>query len=168
MKLTFKTGVFAAAMLVATTLTTGAAWAESPHTSHFCKNSLIRGSYGFTLEGAKLGGPPGSPVGAQVGVALTEFDGQGKLSQIDAVTVNGILVSDFTHPAASGTYHVNSDCTGTFTIDFTDGRPPVNASFVIVGGGYEIDTVVTSVGPPGAEQQGIISVRSIGKRQLFE
>jgi hypothetical protein len=166
MKRTLTTGIFALTVL-ATVLATAPARAQSLPTSRFCNDLLIRGAYGFTVEGNKLAGPPGTPVGPQEGVAMTNFDGRGGLSQLDAVTVNGILVSDFTHPVATGSYHVNSDCTGTFTLSFTDGRPPVNTSFVVVEGGWEIDAVVTSVGPPGAEQQGVIATRSIGKRRGF-
>jgi len=78
------------------------------------------------------------------------------------VTVSGEVVADFTHTPAKGTYTVNSDCTGTFTIDFTDGRPPVIANFVVVDGGAEIDTVVISAGG----NQGIIASGSIGKRRF--
>jgi hypothetical protein len=35
-----------------------------------CDNKLIRGDYAFTIEGQKLG-PVGTPVGPQVGVAMT-------------------------------------------------------------------------------------------------
>ena len=98
----------------------GTAHAQSEHAA--CNNKLIAGNYGFTLDGNKLGGQ--GPTGPQVGVAMTEFDGKGGLTQIDTVTVNGEVVADFTHTPATGTYKVNSDCTGTFTIDFTDGRPP--------------------------------------------
>ena len=55
-------------------------------------------------------------------------------TQIDTVTIAGNVVSDFTHTPANGTYTVNSDCTGTFTINFTDGRPTVIVNFVVVGG----------------------------------
>ena len=162
-----KTGVVVLATLLVSMLVAGPAWGQSLPASRFCNDQLVRGTYGFTIEGTKLAGPPGTPVGAQEGVAMSQFDGRGGLSQIDAVTINGILVSDFTHPVATGSYHVNSDCTGTFTINFTDGRPPVNTSFVVIEGGWEIDTVVTSVGPPGAEQQGVIATRSVGKRRGF-
>jgi len=141
------------------------AQASGISTSRSCNNQLIRGTYGFTIVGDKLGGA--GPTGPQVGVAVATFDGHGNFHQIDAVTVAGIDVSDFTHPVATGTYQVNPDCTGTFTIEFTDGRPPVNTSFVVVEAGWEIDAVVTSVGPPGAEVQGVIAVRSIGKRRVF-
>jgi len=167
MKKAFKTNILALTALLAAVFAAGPAWAQSLPSSRFCTDLLVRGTYGFTIEGAKLAGPPGTPVGLQEGVAMTEFDGHGGLSQIDAVTVNGILVSDFTHPVATGAYHVNSDCTGTFTLNFTDGRPPVNTSLVVVEAGLEIDTVVTSVGPPGAEQQGVIATRSVGKRRGF-
>lgn len=124
--------------------------------SPVCDNRRIAGDYGFTIEGAKLGGP--GPIGPQVGVAMTQFDGSGGLTQIDTVVINGVTVADFTHTPATGSYVVNSDCTGTFTINFTDGRPTVVANFVVVDAGSEIDTVVVS--PP------TIATRSIGKKRF--
>ena len=126
-----------------------------------CNNQLIQGSYGFTLQGTKLGGM--GPTGLQVGVAMADFDGNGSFKQIDTVTIAGTVVADFTHTAANGAYTVNSDCTGTFTITFTDGRPPVTTSFVVVEDGKEIDTVVTGVGPN--QTQGILATGSVGKRR---
>jgi hypothetical protein len=165
MKARLITRIATLAMLGATAMAALPAQAQSISKSRFCNNQLIRGTYGFTVQGEKLGGA--GPTGSQVGVAMTTFDGHNKLFQIDAVTVAGNAVSDFTHPVASGTYQVNPDCTGTFTINFTDGRPPVNTSFVVVEVGWEIDTVVTSVGPPGAEVEGVIATRSIGKKRGF-
>lgn len=140
-------------------LASAAAFAQGE--SPACNNGLIRGTYGFTVQGTKLGGL--GPTGQQVGVAMTEFDGKGGLTQIDTVTIDGKVVADFTHPPATGTYKVNPNCTGTFTLDFTDGRPPVTTAFVVVWGGAEIDTVVTSAG--GA--QGILATGSVGKRRFF-
>src|ERR1035437_197399 len=125
-----------------------------------CNDKLIAGNYGFTVQGTKLAAA--GPVGPQAGVAMTQFDGKGGLTQIDTVTVNGEVVADFTHTAATGTYTVNSDCTGTFTINFTDGRPPVVANFVVVESGSGIDTGVISAGG----NQGIIASGSIGKRRF--
>ena len=135
----------------------GSGYAQSD--SAACNNKLIAGNYGFTIQGNKLGGQ--GPTGPQVGVAMTEFDGKGGLTQIDTVTVSGEVVADFTHTRATGAYTVNSDCMGTFTIDFTDGRPPVVTNFVVVDDGFEIDTVVTRAGG----NQGIIASGSIGKRR---
>src|SRR5580693_10225953 len=88
-----------------------------------CNNKLLYGHYGFTLQGTKfpVQGVTG-PTGLQVGVAMADFDGEGSFEQIDSVTIAGTATSDFTHTPAKGTYTVNPDCTGTFTIDFTDGR----------------------------------------------
>ncbi len=86
----------------------------------------------------------------------------GKFTQIDTVTINGEVVADFTHTPANRTYSVNPDCTGTFTIDFTDGRPPVVANFVVVNNGCEIDTVVISAGG----NQGILATGSVGKKRF--
>jgi len=146
------------ALALLTLGTVGTAQAQSEHAS--CNEKLIAGNYGFTVEGTKLGGQ--GPTGPQIGVAMTEFDGQGGLTQIDTITVNGEVVADFTHAKATGSYRVNYDCTGTFTIDFTDGRPPVTANFVVVEGGAEIDSVVVAAGG----NQGIIATRSIGKRRF--
>jgi hypothetical protein len=123
-----------------------------------CNNRLVNGLYGFTLQGTKLAGP--APIGPQVGVAMANFDGDGTFEQTDTVTINGEESSNFTHTPAKGTYTVNSNCTGTFTIDFTDGRPPVVTNFVVVDDGREIDTVVISV----AGKQGILALGSVGKK----
>ena len=138
-----------------------AASASAQSNSETCNDELIKGTYGFTVQGTKLAGL--GPIGPQVGVAMTEFDGKGNLTQIDTITIDGKVVSDFTHPPASGTYKVNTNCTGTFTLDFTDGRPPVTTAFVVVWGGMEIDTVVTSAGG----NQGILATGSVGKRRFF-
>ncbi len=140
-------------------LTLGALGPASTAAFARCTNRSLAGSYGFTIQGTKLGGM--GFVGQQVGVALAQFDGDGNFTQIDTVTIAGNVVSDFTHSPATGTYTVNADCTGSFTINFTDGRPPVAANFVLVDNGNEIDTVVTSAG--GA--QGILATSSIGKKR---
>lgn len=148
----------AAALLVLVFGVLGSAYAQT--NNPLCNNLLIAGDYGFVVQGTKLGGL--GPVGPQVGVAMAHFDGKGSFTQIDTVTINGHVVSDFTHTPAQGRYSVNPNCTGAFTIIFTDGRPPVTTSFVVVDNGNEIDTVVTSAGG----QQGILATGSIGKRRF--
>jgi hypothetical protein len=150
----------AAVLVVLTFAALGSGYAQTK--SHVCNNKLIAGYYGFTLQGNKLAGM--GPTGSQVGVAMTKFDGKDGLTQIDTVTIDGEVVSDFTHSPANGTYTVNSDCTGTFTIVFTDNRPTVVVNFVVVANGDEIDTVVISVGG----NQGILALGSIGKRRSPE
>jgi len=145
-------------LILLTLAALGSGYAQS--NSAACKNTLIAGNYAFTVQGTKLAGA--GPTGPQVGVAMTQFDGKGGLSQIDTVTIDGQVVADWTHTPATGTYSVNADCTGTFTINFTDGRPPVVANFVVGVNGDEIDTVVISAGG----DQGILATGSIGKRRF--
>jgi hypothetical protein len=147
---------YAAAVVVLTLSVVKSGYAQDSPLA--CDNRLVKGLYGFTLQGTKLAGP--APIGPQVGVAMAYFDGDGSFEQVDTVTINGEESSNFTHPAAKGTYTVSSNCTGTFTIVFTDGRPPVVTNFVVVDDGREIDTVVVSV----AGKQGILALGSVGKK----
>jgi hypothetical protein len=143
----------------------GVAIAQS--TSPACNDALITGVYGFTVEGNKLAGP--GPTGPQVGVALTEFDGVGNLQQVDSVTIGGIQSASFSETPTKGTYQVYPNCTGTFTLNFTDGRPTVTTWFVIVDNGNEIDTVVQGVPkavPPATQVPGVLATGSIGKRRF--
>ena len=113
-----------------------------------CSNRTLQGDYGFAIEGQFLAGPR---AGQQLrGVAMTHFDGEGNLRQVDHVVVNGVPPTIEWSPG-SGPYTVNPDCTGTAQINFTDGRPPVNLHLVVVRQGREIHTVVdanaaTSIG----------------------
>lgn len=137
--------------------------------SFLCNNALITGVYGFTIEGTKLNS--NGTTSPQVGVAMTEFFGDtpGTLQQIDSVTVGGVQAAEFSETPTKGTYTVNPDCTGTFTLNFTDGRPTVTTWFVIVNNGNEIDTVVQGVPkavPPAAQIPGVIATGSIGKRRF--
>ena len=104
-----------------------------------CSNQTLRGDYGFAIEGQLL--PGGFIVGPIRGVAMTHFDGEGNLSQLDHTVVNGTPPPIQWTPG-SGTYTVNPDCTGTAEINVQNGRPPVLLSLVVVRHGREIRTVV--------------------------
>jgi hypothetical protein len=107
-----------------------------------CSNATIRGKYGFTITGQILGGPVAGPV---AGVAMEFFDGQGHLTQVDHVLLNGNPPAVQWRPA-TGTYTLNADCTGTEEIDFTDGSPSLHLSMVVVRFGREIRVVVDDPG----------------------
>ncbi len=112
-----------------------------------CNNRTLQGDFGFHVEGVVLAIPGVAlpPGGLQLrGVAMTRFDGKGKMTQVDFITVNGMPPPvDWT--PASGTYKVNPDCTGTWQL-IIPGNPlsPVKVHFVIVKRGTEIRTVVDS------------------------
>lgn len=115
------------------------AWAQT--TSGACADQILRGDYGFVIDGFAHPTPAASlPIR---GVAMTNFDGDGKMSQVDHVVVNGGAPAlDWTK--GTGTYHVNPDCTGTFHLDVPPPFNVVNARFVVVGHGKEIHAVVTT------------------------
>jgi hypothetical protein len=127
-------------MIACSLLVSGSlAWAQSENGQ--CSDRMLQGDYGFTIEGVILPAP-----GVEVpvrGVAMTHFDGEGHLSQVDLVIVGGDPVSPLDWTPGNGTYHVNSDCTGTAHIDVPSLKDFVNLSFVVVRQGMEIHTVVT-------------------------
>ena len=77
------------------------------------------------------------------GLAKTTFDGKGNLTQLDAVAINGNVAPGWT--SNTGTYSLNSDCTGTFTV--TNGsQPPVHLQMIVARAGNTIHDMVTDPG----------------------
>jgi hypothetical protein len=110
-----------------------------------CSNATLNGDYAFTISGQVLAPPPAA--GPVTGVALTHFDGQGNMTQIDHVVHNGTLPVEEWRPG-SGPYQVNPDCTGWMTIKPeptvpADGSPELKVVFVISNHGRSIHTVVS-------------------------
>lgn len=103
-----------------------------------CSNRTLDGNYGFTVEG--LLGIPGS--GIQIrGVILQEYDGNGHLTQVEHVVIDGASPSEVWTPG-SGTYTVNADCTGTATIMIpSSGGPPLVVFFVVTKHGRAVREV---------------------------
>ena len=96
-----------------------------------CSDRTIQGEYAFAIEGAL-------PVR---GVAMTEFDGVGNLTQVDHVVVNYNPPKTEWRPGI-GTYSVNPDCTGTAQLQ-NEGTPgTLTLFFVVAREGKEIRTVV--------------------------
>lgn len=74
-------------------------------------------------------------------VGLTHFDGRGDLRWVEHTVINGTsLESGWT--AATGTYSVNPDCTGTATVNTPNSPVPLKLSFVVVRHGSEVHTVL--------------------------
>ena len=135
-----------------------------------CSNSTLKGDYAFTVSGQFfLPGSNNTTLTVQRdGVAMTHFDGAGNLTQVDFVLSSpnapqppwcsaARSVTGF-HTEEKGTYTVYSDCTGTFTIQNPDfvgtdiPGPVITVKFVLSNGGRSIDTIVTSLIPPGAKE----------------
>ncbi len=107
-----------------------------------CSNSTIRGSYAFTIHGT-LFLPDGSTLVVN-GIDKVTFDGNGNLTQIDAVATNGRLDAPGWRPG-TGTYSVNADCTGTQSI-VVPGLPDLHLQFIVAQSGNTIHQVVIDPG----------------------
>jgi hypothetical protein len=129
-----------------------AAWAGGTN-DYGCSNATLKGEYAFTVDtwvltdGVYL---PGFVVG------ITTFDGNGTLTQTDYQQSYGYPVEFST--GETGTYVVNSNCTGSALIELNVlGVPPVptqggsiGLGFVISNGGQSIHGVVSQFTNPGA------------------
>src|ERR1022692_1878541 len=98
-------------------------------------------------------GPTAGPV---AGVALTTYGGNGGLTQVDHVVHNGQVPTEEWR-SATGTYTLNSNCTGTMQLIFSDGSPNLNLHIVVDQLLGQIRTVV----------DGDVAITSIGSRQVM-
>lgn len=106
-----------------------------------CSDSTVRGTYAFTLHGT-IFLPDGSTLLID-GIAKQTYDGDGNMTQVDAVATNGVLTPGWR--SGTGTYSVNSDCTGTLTI-MIPGLSDLHVQFIVAQSGNTIHQVVTDPG----------------------
>lgn len=108
-----------------------------------CNLETIQGDYAFTIEGEIVQNVNGATVIIPVlGIARTHFDGAGHLDQVDFVNHNFTIAPGW-RPSTGGSYTVDGNCTGKFTIEFGD-NSQISTNFVIANNGKEIHTIVTS------------------------
>jgi len=117
--------------------------ASSTLTAHAraCSNSTIRGSYAYTIHG-QVFLPDGSTLLID-GLAKTTFDGKGNLTELDAVAANGNVAPGWA--SNTGTYSVNSDCTGTVTVA-NGNQPPIHLQMLVGQSGNTIHEMVIDPG----------------------
>lgn len=138
-----------------------------------CSNSTLNGDYAFRLSGQIFNSNGTTTL--RDGVAMTHFNGSGALNQVDFVMSNGTLVPGPTDPTTgfhadeSGSYTVNSDCTGSAEIDFP--APPgvpsgavIKLKFVIGDHGRTIHAIVSELIPPGSKIPVPASIHSDAKK----
>jgi hypothetical protein len=122
-----------------------------------CSNATLKGEYAFGITAYT---PPGLSSGPpSVGAGIKVFDGQGNLTQRDyrSDSLRTTGQTDFAPKGQeTGTYIVNSDCTGSMEIDLNVPHVPTGTSsgvldirFVISDGGRHIHEVVAEFTPPG-------------------
>jgi hypothetical protein len=153
-------------------LCAGTAHAKSPVRG--CSDETLKGTYGLRISGEVLQGTEANPTSTVAlvrdGVDLVTFDGKGSFSQEDFVLGNGVFMTGLpTDPDTgfndmeSGTYTVNPNCTGTFTIN----EPPgfvIVTMFVLTNDGQTIHVIVSSLTPPGAPGPVPASIHADGER----
>lgn len=140
-----------------------------------CSDSTLKGDYAFTIAGQILN--KDGTITTRNGITMTHYDGAGKLTQVDyvmgltpgQVPPGGVDENPAFRGGETGTYHVNSDCTGTAEIDFP--APPGVASgavikliMVLSDDGRTIHAVVTSLTPPGAPGPVPVVIHSNGSK----
>lgn len=136
-----------------------------------CSNATLKDDYGFTISGYRSN-PDGttSPI---KGVAITHFDGAGNLTQRDFVVTAGVpssgsgnAVTGFQFSTGeTGTYTINTDCTGSAEIDLNVPVPfgstgVIKLMLVVTNRGHAIHTVVSEFIPPGATKPVLVTTSS--------
>jgi hypothetical protein len=105
-----------------------------------CSNYLLRGTYSQIGSGVITAPPDQAGPFANVGTLV--FDGSGGLTGTLVVSSNGS-----SSPATeTGTYTVNSDCTGTYTVQIAPFGITSQAFFAIDSNGDELEIIVTDPG----------------------
>jgi len=106
-----------------------------------CTNAGVVGRFGFETTGLFLAGAPATGWVAFIGDLKLSVNpsGEGAISGQVAGSEGSTTLA---FAPVSGTYSVNSDCTGTATIT-PEGQAPLNFSFVVVDGGKEMLAVET-------------------------
>jgi len=110
-----------------------------------CSNASLKGNYGQTISGELL--PGSGAVLPQHGVAMTHFDGNGKFTQVDFVVIDGTPQGS-KFQSETGTYAIHGDCTGSATINYSNGSW-IDLELVVVNGGREFRTVVSALNMNG-------------------
>ena len=128
----------------------GAARAQS---DEGCSNATLKGEYAFAVTAYTPPGLPDGPPQVVVGIAIN--DGKGKFTQRDygGDSLRTRDQTDFS-TGETGTYKVNSDCTGSAVINLNvpvaqGSTGVIKTMFVISDGGRNFHEVVSEFIPPG-------------------
>lgn len=103
-----------------------------------CSNASIKGTFGYTETGTRIGG--GNP-GPRAEVGTFTADGHGNLTGSGTKSQIGTITQGVTF---TGTYSVNSGCTGSATITQSDGD--VRHADLVLLKEHEIHWIQTDAG----------------------
>lgn len=105
-----------------------------------CSDRTLFGDYGFVSEGVLLPAPGVSLQFRSTGVA--HFDGKGNLTWVEHTVVNGVLLEPGFSTAATGSYAIDHDCTGTAIVDTPNSPVPLSLGLMVVKQGNEVHAVL--------------------------
>jgi len=116
-----------------------------------CSNTTLRGTFVYTSTGFITAPPAVAGPFAETGTQV--FDGRGGTTATATLSQNGNILQ----VSITGTYTVNPDCTGTFTLQVSPIGITVHVSFVIDDGANEFQAIETEPG---------LVITRIGRRQF--
>ncbi len=127
---------------------TAALRAQAPAATS-CSNATLTGAYGVQISGTRPAPTvlpnsiylPGA-IEQAIGVVMQIFDGNGNFTQTD--NTHGSISGVIPNRPGSGTYSVNSGCTGSYTLNNTGVPFPIVTQMVVVNSGAEFLAVVVS------------------------
>ena len=102
-----------------------------------CSIVTLRGTFADKDTGF-LTAPP-AMAGPFAGVSTQTYDGNGNITATGMVSLNGMIIP----VTQKGTYTVNSDCTGTYTVQISPIGLTAHGFFVIDDSGNELQIIVT-------------------------
>ena len=105
-----------------------------------CTNATVRGTFAYTSTGSITA--PDFLAGPFAEVGTQTFDGRGGTTAVVMASQNGNILP----LTVTGTYTVNSDCTGTMTLQVSPIAVTVDIYFVIDDGGNGFQAIETDAG----------------------
>jgi hypothetical protein len=116
-----------------------------------CSNASLTGTFAYTLTETVIAPPAIAGPAAEVGIQT--FDGKGGTTATATLSANGTIVQ----LAIAGTYTVNPDCTGTFTLQIAQFGITQHVFFVLDDSVAEFRAIETDAGFVGTR---------VGRRQF--
>ena len=136
---TMKRNTIARTLAIAAVLALGLAPAAKADDKG-CTNATLSGTFSQVGTGTIISPP--AIAGPMANVGTLTFDGRGGLTGSVVNSLNGTTVAG----TEKGTYHVNADCTGTYTVQISPLGITGNAYFVIDNLANEIQIITTDPG----------------------
>ncbi len=126
-----------------------------------CTTSMLKGAYLITLSGTRpaprvapgVTGTPGA-IESVTGVILQVFDGRGGFTQASQI-VKGAISGLFPEEPGAGTFEVNADCTGSFTVRLPQLPAPLENRMIVYANGRRFKALVAAPQPIMISVEGV-------------